>query len=104
MQPYTFTVDEADIDDLRRRLARTRWPEPLPGVSGWSKGVPVEQAKAWAEELAEFDWRLLRDELNALPQFVAEIDGESIHFVHVRSGRTPFRCWSCTDGPARWSS
>lgn len=87
MRPYTFTVDEADIEDLRARLARTRWPEQLPGVSGWSKGVPVEQARAWAKELAEFDWRLLQDELNALPQFVGEIDGESVHFVHARSAR-----------------
>jgi epoxide hydrolase len=87
VNPYTLTVDEADIHDLRRRLAQTRWPEQLPGVSGWSKGVPVEQARAWAQELAGFDWRALQDELNALPQFVTEIDGESIHFVHVRSAR-----------------
>jgi epoxide hydrolase len=87
MRPFTFTVEQNDIDDLRRRLAQTRWPAPLPGVSGWSKGTPVDQARAWAEELADFDWRALQSELNALPQFVTEIGGESIHFVHARSTR-----------------
>ncbi|HWJ52924.1 MAG TPA: epoxide hydrolase [Propionibacteriaceae bacterium] len=87
MKPYTFDVEQSDIDDLRRRLALTRWPAPLPGVSDWSKGTPVDHARAWAEELADFDWHALQAELNALPQFVTEIDGESIHFVHVRSAR-----------------
>lgn len=87
MQPYTFTVDEADIQELQRRLAMTRWPEPLPGVSDWSKGVPVDQARVWAQELCDLDWRSLQEELNAFPQFLARIDGESIHVIHVRSGR-----------------
>jgi pimeloyl-ACP methyl ester carboxylesterase len=87
MRPYTFTINEADIGDLRRRLAQTRWPEQLPGASGWSKGVPVDQARTWAQELIDFDWQSLQDELNALPQFITEIDGESIHFIHVRYTR-----------------
>ncbi|MFN8079349.1 MAG: epoxide hydrolase [Kineosporiaceae bacterium] len=88
MEPYTFTIDEADIQDLQNRLARTRWPDPLPGVSDWSRGVPVEAAKAWAQELSDLDWRSLQDELNAFPQFLARIDGESIHVIHVRSARS----------------
>ncbi|SDS36986.1 epoxide hydrolase family protein [Microlunatus soli] len=87
MRSFTFEVDRAEIDLLRQRLAATRWPEPLPGVADWSKGVPVDQARQWAAELAAFDVEALRAELNALPQFVTEIDGESIHFVHVRSER-----------------
>jgi pimeloyl-ACP methyl ester carboxylesterase len=87
MKPYQFAIDESEIESLRRRLASTRWPEPLPGVTDWSKGVPVAEARAWADELADFDWHSLQDELNALPQFVLEIDGESIHFVHARSAR-----------------
>lgn len=87
MKQYQLTIDQSEIEGLRRRLAATRWPAQLPGVTDWSKGVPVDQAKAWARELAEFDWMSLQDELNALPQFVTEIDGESIHFVHVRSPR-----------------
>jgi pimeloyl-ACP methyl ester carboxylesterase len=87
MKPFTFTIDESDIEDLRARLARTRWPEQLPGVEGWSKGVPVVQARGWAQELTDFDWQALQNELDGVPQFVAEIDGESIHLVHVRSDR-----------------
>jgi pimeloyl-ACP methyl ester carboxylesterase len=87
VRSYTVSIDEADIQDLRRRMAQTRWPEQLPGVSGWAKGVPVEQARTWAQELTDLDWRSLQDELNALPQFVADIDGESIHLVHVQSPR-----------------
>lgn len=87
MKKYTLAIDESDVEDLRRRLAQTRWPEPLPGVHDWLKGVPVDQAHTWAQELGDFDWRSLQDELNALPQFVAEIDGESIHFIHVKSAR-----------------
>jgi pimeloyl-ACP methyl ester carboxylesterase len=87
MKPYTFTIEQTDIDDLRRRLAQTRWPQPLPEVSDWSRGTPVDQAQAWAQELTNFDFPGLQGELNALPQFVTEIDGESIHFIHVRSVR-----------------
>jgi epoxide hydrolase len=87
VEPYTFTIEEADVQDLRRRIAQTRWPEPLPGTSGWSKGVPVDQARAWAQELADFDWHSLQAELNSLPQFVEQIDGESIHFIHAQSAR-----------------
>jgi epoxide hydrolase len=87
VNPYTFSIDEAEVQDLRRRLSQTRWPGQLPGVSGWSKGVPVDQARVWAQELADFDWQALEKELGVLPQFVAEIDGESIHFIHVRSTR-----------------
>jgi pimeloyl-ACP methyl ester carboxylesterase len=87
MKPYTFTIDESDIEDLRHRLANTRWPDQLPGVEGWSKGVPVEEARNWAEELTDFDWQALKDELDGVPQFVTKLDGESIHLVHVRSAR-----------------
>lgn len=87
MQPYSLDIDEADITDLRARIANTRWPEQLPGVDGWQKGTPIAAARAWAEALAEFDWRALQAELNALPQFVTEIDGATVHFIHVRSAR-----------------
>jgi pimeloyl-ACP methyl ester carboxylesterase len=87
VKPYRFTINEGEIEELRRRLAHTRWPEQLPGVELWSKGVPVEQARGWAKELTDFDWQALQDELDGVPQFVTEIDGESIHFVHVPSTR-----------------
>jgi len=87
LTPYRLEIAETDIHDLRERLARTRWPEQLPGVDGWAKGVPVAQAQAWAEDLAAFDWRALQEELAALPQWTTEVDGDTIHLVHVRSER-----------------
>ena len=87
MQPFQLNISEHDIQAMRDRLAQTRWPEQLPGTDGWSKGVPVAEAKAWAQDLAEFDWRALQDELNALPQWTTEIDGAAVHFVHVHSER-----------------
>nr|WP_218579552.1 epoxide hydrolase family protein [Phytohabitans houttuyneae] len=85
MTPYRVEIPEERLDDLRARLAATRWPVPLPG-DGWDTGVPV----AWLRDLAEhwrtgYDWRAAEAKLNAHPQFVTEIDGQRIHFLHVRS-------------------
>ncbi|WP_214110408.1 epoxide hydrolase family protein [Acrocarpospora catenulata] len=85
MRPFRIEIPESDLDDLRNRLARTRWPAELPGV-GWSRGVPL----GYLQELAEywrtdFDWRAAEARLNAHPQFMAEIDGTNVHFLHVRS-------------------
>ncbi|WP_433236284.1 epoxide hydrolase family protein [Actinomadura nitritigenes] len=85
MRPFRIEVPQADLDDLRRRLAGTRWPDELPGV-GWSRGVPLgylkELARYWRDE---FDWRAAEADLNHHPQFIAEIDGATVHFLHVRS-------------------
>jgi len=85
IQPFRIAVPDADVDDLRDRLARTRWPDELPG-GGWSRGVPL----AYLEELAGwwrdgYDWRAQEAELNRLPQYTTTIDGQRIHFLHVRS-------------------
>jgi pimeloyl-ACP methyl ester carboxylesterase len=85
IRPFRIDTPQADLDDLRDRLARTRWPSELPGP-GWSRGVPVE----YLLELAEYwrtgyDWREHEARLNELPQFVTDIDGASVHFLHVRS-------------------
>lgn len=71
-------------------MSRTRWPESLPGSApdDWGKGVPVESARAWARDLAAFDVAALQDELNALPQWTTELDGQQVHFVHARSERS----------------
>ncbi|MDX6257630.1 MAG: hypothetical protein QOJ11_3964 [Frankiales bacterium] len=83
--PFRIETPEADLDDLRRRLASTRWPE-AETVNDWSQGVPLaylrELCHYWAET---YDWRVIEARLNALPQFRTEIDGLGIHFVHVRS-------------------
>lgn len=85
IRSYRIAVPDAALDDLRQRLERTRWADELPDV-GWSYGVPV----GYLRELAEYwrstyDWRAQEAGLNALPQFTTTIDGQNIHFLHVRS-------------------
>lgn len=87
IRPFRVHVPQAELDDLQDRLARARWADQLPGT-GSEYGIPVEQVQAWAEHWrTRFDWRALEDRLNAYPQFTTEIDGQNIHFLHVRSGR-----------------
>src|ERR1700730_15935750 len=85
IRPYRIGVPQADVDDLRERLTRTRWTADLPGT-GWERGVPAaylrELAAYWA---TEYDWRAQETALNAYPQFITTIDGAGLHFVHVRS-------------------
>jgi pimeloyl-ACP methyl ester carboxylesterase len=83
--PFRIDIPQAQLDDLRDRLDRARWPEALPG-DGWDTGVPT----AWLRELTDhwrtgYDWRAAEAQLNAFPQFTTEIDGQRIHFLHVRS-------------------
>ena len=85
MRPFQIDIPEADLDDLRRRLADTRWPDELPGV-GWDRGVPL----AYLRDLAGywrtgFDWRAAEARLNRYPQYRTEIDGATVHLLHVRS-------------------
>ena len=85
IRPFRIDVPEADLDDLRRRLRATRWPEKEV-VDDWSQGVPLaytqELCAYWADK---FDWRPWEAKLNAWPQFMTEIDGVDIHFLHVKS-------------------
>jgi pimeloyl-ACP methyl ester carboxylesterase len=87
--PFIVEVSDADLDDLRSRLARTRWPE-AETVSGtaepWSQGMPLEVTRELAEHWrTDYDWRIVEARLNAHPQFRAQVDGLGIHFLHVRS-------------------
>ena len=87
IQPFRIEIGQADVDDLHRRLAGARWPGELPGA-GWTRGVPL----GYLKELAGYwrtgyDWRAAEARLNSYPQFVTEIDGQRIHFLHVRSSR-----------------
>ena len=85
VRPFRIDTPEADLVDLRRRIAATRWPE-RETVADDSQGVPLEMmqelARYWAKD---YDWRKCEATLNALPQFMTEIDGLDIHFIHVRS-------------------
>lgn len=92
IRPFRIDVPQADLDDLRERLARTRLPQPAP-TDDWEAGTPnsylAEAVSRWA---GDYDWRAEEARLNAHPHFVTEVDGQPIHFVHVRSrheGATP---------------
>jgi epoxide hydrolase len=85
IRPFRIDVPQADLDDLRDRLRRTRWPDELPGV-GWTRGVPLAYLKELAAYWADgYDWRKQEARLNQLPQFTTTIDGQNIHFLHVPS-------------------
>ena len=85
VRPFRIEVPEEDLDDLRRRIAATRWPSKEL-VEDRSQGVQLatlqELARYWA---SDYDWRECEAKLNALPQFTTEIDGVDVHFIHVKS-------------------
>jgi pimeloyl-ACP methyl ester carboxylesterase len=83
--PLVVRVPQPAIDDLKRRLATTRWPD-RETVGGWAQGVPLDRAKRLIDYWRDgHDWRRFESQLNALPQFRTRIDGLGIHFIHVRS-------------------
>lgn len=85
IRPFHFKATDAQLADLRRRVAATRWPE-RETVGDTSQGVQLatiqKVAKYWA---SDYDWRKIEARMNALPQFITEIDGIDIHFIHVKS-------------------
>jgi pimeloyl-ACP methyl ester carboxylesterase len=85
IRPFKINVPDAELTELRRRINATRWPE-RETVTDESQGVPLamiqELAHYWA---TEHEWRKCEAKLNGLPQFITEIDGLDIHFIHVRS-------------------
>lgn len=85
IRPFKVEVPQAALEDLRQRLAMTRWPE-RETASDWSQGVPLDKMQVlvsyWAKD---YDWRAAEARLNAFPQFRTQIDGLGIHFLHVRS-------------------
>jgi epoxide hydrolase len=91
VRTFTIAVDQADLDDLADRLARTRLPRPAPG-DDWTYGTPNQYLAAMVEQWRTFDWRAHEARMNAMPNYLTEIDGQTIHFVHVPSkveGATP---------------
>jgi len=85
IRPFRVSIPEAELADLRRRIKATRWPE-RETVNDATQGVQLatmeQLAKYWA---TDYDWRKCEDKLNAVPNFITEIDGLDIHFIHVRS-------------------
>src|SRR3954463_710447 len=85
IRPFRIDISEERLADLRRRITATQWPEKEP-VADQSQGVPLAAMQKLAEYwAAEDDWGRCEEKLNALPQFLTEIDGLDIHFLHVRS-------------------
>ena len=87
IHPFRIKIPQADLDYLHARLGNARWPGELPGP-GWTRGIPV----GYLQELAGYwrtgyDWRAAEARLNSYPQFTTDIDGQRIHFLHVRSGQ-----------------
>jgi pimeloyl-ACP methyl ester carboxylesterase len=85
LRPFRIDIAQSQLDDLKSRLANTRWPEELPGV-GWERGVPV----GYLQEVADYwrtgyDWRAHEAALNEYPQHLTTIDGQNLHFLHVTS-------------------
>ncbi|HET6289031.1 MAG TPA: epoxide hydrolase, partial [Amycolatopsis sp.] len=98
IKPFRIDVPQADLDDLADRLGRVRWANELPAdqvtdgvrrgpvTPGWEYGVPLEYVQRLVAYWREgYDWRKWEAKLNEYPQFTTEIDGQNIHFLHVRS-------------------
>src|SRR3954447_13790198 len=84
IRPFRIEVTDDELQDLRRRVRDTRWPE-RELVGDATQGVQLSVVKALAEYWLQHDWRDVERRLNALPQFMTEIDGLDIHFIHVKS-------------------
>jgi pimeloyl-ACP methyl ester carboxylesterase len=98
IRPFRIEIPQAEVDYLHDRLAHARWPGELPGV-GWSRGVPLDHLKDLAEYWRTgYDWRAQEARLNEFPQFTTEIDGQRIHFLHVRSDRPDAKPLMITHG------
>jgi pimeloyl-ACP methyl ester carboxylesterase len=85
IRPFRIAIPDGAVKDLRDRLTRTRWPDNLPGT-GWERGVPGD----YLNDLVDYwrtgyDWRKQEARLNEIPQFTTTVDGQTLHFAHVRS-------------------
>ena len=86
IEPFTARIPQADLDDLQQRLATTRWaPEQPAGRDEGAYGFPLSRLRRLVTRWQDFDWRRQEDRLNAYPQFRTVIDGQPVHFLHVRS-------------------
>lgn len=85
MQPFRVQIGQNELDDLKHRISAARWPIEPSGV-GWQRGVPLDYLRELTDYwLSDYDWRAAEAEINSFPQYTTEIDGITIHFLHVRS-------------------
>ncbi|WP_433496297.1 epoxide hydrolase family protein [Sphaerimonospora sp. CA-214678] len=97
MKPFQIEIPDSRIDDLRRRIAATRWPAD--SGSGWDRGVPLPYLRELADYWrSAYDWRAAERQLNRHPQFITEIDGVPVHFLHITSPRPDARPLLLTHG------
>ncbi len=98
LRPFRAELPQARLDDLQARLAQVRWPDDLPGMA-WRYGVPLDYVRELVGHWrTSFDWRDQEARLNARPQFVTTIDGQPVHFIHVRSPEPDALPLICTHG------
>ncbi|HEY9292613.1 MAG TPA: epoxide hydrolase [Microlunatus sp.] len=84
IEPFRIEIPYADVADLRARLAAARWPDEL-SDAGWSYGIPASRLRPLVQRWRELDWERQQTDLNRFDQFVTRIDGQRLHFTHVRS-------------------
>ncbi|NMO56353.1 epoxide hydrolase [Actinoplanes sp. TBRC 11911] len=95
---FRIEIPEKDLDDLNARLTNARWPAFV-SPDGWNRGIPLDEMRDLADYWRTgFDWRAQEARLNRYPQFVTEIDGQRIHFLHVRSARPDAKALMLTHG------
>ena len=83
--PFEISIPDAELGDLRQRLHAARWPDEIDDA-GWDYGIPLQETQALADHWCDgYDWRAWEARLNAFPQFQTTIDGQRVHFLHVRS-------------------
>ncbi|GAB2451883.1 hypothetical protein GCM10027062_35870 [Nocardioides hungaricus] len=90
IRPFTVEIPQAELDDLARRLDHTRFASAAPADS-WEYGTPTSYLRDMVERWQRFDWRAVEERINAVPNFLTEVDGQTIHFVHVRSANPDAR-------------
>jgi len=85
VRPYTISVPDEVLVDLKERLTRTRWPEKIEGAAGWEYGTDVAYLRELCDYWANgYDWREWENRLNSIPGYLCEVDGVDLHFWHVR--------------------
>ncbi len=85
LRPFTVAFPQDELDDLRERLERTRLPQPAPQEDDWHYGTPNSWLTEALETWKRFDWRKVEQRLNEHPNFLTEIDGQTVHVIHARS-------------------
>ncbi|MFT6097869.1 MAG: pimeloyl-ACP methyl ester carboxylesterase, partial [Arenicella sp.] len=97
-RPFCVEIDPSAIDDLKQRLTNSRLPEKQT-VSDWSQGIPLDIVKEFSDYWRDdYDWFVCQERLNGYPQYLMELDGVDVHFLHIRSTEANARPLLMTHG------